>query len=174
MEKMVIPVEAFVVHHLFEDSEYFLQEAKKLEAKDPHVSRRYVRAAIITALTAVEAFVNTMLFLLEEGTDLDLAETAFVQEKRLELTEDGYFGVRGHRFSSLEEKIRFLHWRREGVGIPKGDAAWRSFIEAKRLRDELVHPKPGKVSYDKLTASAAESCLKASIELANALGFTMA
>jgi hypothetical protein len=112
MTKMRIPPEAFVVNHLFEDSEFFLEEAKKFQGKDPHVSRRYVRASIITAFAALEAFLNTMLYLLDEGGDLDLTERAFIQERRVELTEDGYFDIKGQRFSSLEEKIRFMYWRK--------------------------------------------------------------
>lgn len=171
MKKMVIPLEAFVVNHLFEDSEFFLQEAKKLQWKDQHTTRRYIRASIITAFAALEAFLNTMLYLVDQADDLELVERAFVQEKRVELTEDGYFDIKGQKFSSIEEKIRFVHWRREGVRIPKGNAAWESFVEAKRLRDELVHPKPPVASYSRLTVLAAESCLKASLEMAQTLGW---
>ncbi|MGO9269779.1 MAG: hypothetical protein ACLQOO_05910 [Terriglobia bacterium] len=171
MKKLVIKPEALVVNHLFEDSGFFLQEAKRLQGTDEHATRRYIRASIITAFAALEAILNTMLFLLDQGAELELAERAFVQEKRVELTEDGYFDVRGQKFPSLEEKIRFLYWRIEGVRIPKGNVVWESFVEAKRLRDELVHPKPPKVSYSKLTVRAAESCLKASSEIAQTLGY---
>jgi hypothetical protein len=170
--KIVNLLEAFVVNHLFEDSDFFLQEAKKLQEKNTRTTRRYVRASIITSLAAVEAFLNTALFRLDEDAQLGLVERAFIQEKRLELTEDGYFDMRGQKFRSLEEKIRFLYWRKKGVRIPKGDAVWKSFVEAKRLRHELVHPKPGKGSYSKLTVAAAESCLKASMEMAKTLGWT--
>ena len=95
MTKITIPPEAFVVNHVFEDSEFFMEEAKKFQGKDPHVTRRYVRASIITAFAALEAFLNTMLYLLDEGADLDLSERAFIQEKRVELTEDGYFDMKG-------------------------------------------------------------------------------
>ncbi|MGA3323464.1 MAG: hypothetical protein ABSF45_03250 [Terriglobia bacterium] len=171
MTKIRIPPEAFVVNHLFEDSEFFLEEAKKFQGEDPHVTRRYVRASIITAFAALEAFLNTMLYLLDEGADLDLSERAFIQEKRVELTEDGYFDMKGQRYPSLEEKIRFMYWHREGIRLPKGNAAWQSFVDAKRLRDEIVHPKPPAVAYSKITVAAAESCFKASRKMAATLGW---
>jgi hypothetical protein len=65
-----------------------------------------------------------------------------------------------------------LYWRKNGVRIPKGNVAWESFVKAQRLRNELVHPKPGKGSYSKLTVAAAESCLKASVEMAKTLGWS--
>jgi hypothetical protein len=172
--KMVVPQEDFIVNYLFEDAEFFRQEAKKLRDKDAPTTRRYVRASIITSLTALEAFLNARLFqlLLDEGTELELVERAFIQEKRLGLTEDGYFDMREQKLWSLEEKIRFLYWRKNGVRIPKGNVAWESFVKAQRLRNELVHPKPGKGSYSKLTVAAAESCLKASVEMAKTLGWS--
>jgi len=171
MTKLRITPEARVIDHLFEDSEFFLQEAKKLQGQGQHVSRRFIRASIITAFAALEAYLNTMLFFLDEADDLELVERAFIQEKRVELTEWGYFDLAGHRFQSLEEKIRFLYWKAQGLRIPKGDAVWQSFIEAKKLRDEIVHSKPGKVSYAKLTTSAADSCLKATSDMAKTLGW---
>jgi hypothetical protein len=170
--KITIPPEAFVVNHLFEDSEFFLEEAKKLQGDDPHVARRYVRASIITAFAALEAFLNTMLYLLDEGVDLDLSERAFIQEKRVELTEDGYFDMKGQRYSSLEEKIRFIYWHRgERIRLPKNNVAWQSFVNAKSLRDEIVHPKPPAVAYSKITVAAAESCFNASRKMAAVLGW---
>ncbi len=171
MMKIVIPPEAFVVNHLFEDSKFFLQEAERLQDQDSHTMRRYIRAPIITAFAAVEALLNHLLFMLGEADDLELVERAFIEEKRVELTEDGYFDIKGQKFSSLEEKIRFVYWRREGVRIPKGNVVWESFVEAKRLRDELVHPKPANVSYSKLTVSAADSCLTATSRIVQMLGW---
>jgi hypothetical protein len=172
MVKIVIPPEAFVVNHLFEDSKFFLEEAKKLQDQHPHTMRRYIRASIITAFAAVEALLNTMLFVLEEDEDLELVERAFIQEKRVELTEDGYFDIKGQQFRSLEQKIAFLHWRLKGVRFPKGDVVWTAFGEATKLRNEIVHPKPSQVSYSKLTISAAESCLSATVKIAQKLGWT--
>lgn len=171
--KMVVPREEFIAHYLFEDAEFFLQEAMKLRDKDAPTTRRYLRASIITSLAAVEAFLNAGPFLLlEDGAELELVERAFVQEKGIELTKDGYFDMGGPKFRSLEEKIRFLYWRKKGVRISKGGVLWQSFVEAERLRNELVHSKPGRGSYSKLTPTAADSCLRASMEIAKALGWT--
>ncbi len=166
--KLSIPPESFIVNHLFDDSKLFLGEAKNFEGMDPAKARTYIRASVITAFAALEALVNTFLYLLDEDPDLELHERAFVQEERVELAEEGYFEVKGQQFRSLEQKIRFLHWRGHGTPVPKD--VWKSFREATKFRNNLVHPKPGHVSYSALTTSAAKSCLIAVSKLAQMLG----
>ena len=173
MAKFVMTPEAWVIDNLFEDSKFFLEEARKNQHADQDAMRRYIRASIITAFAAIEALLNTMLFMLEQDGDLELVERAFVEEKHVELTKNGYFDLaRQHHFGSLEEKIRFLYWRREGARIPKGNVAWDSFVKAKRLRDEFVHPEPSNVSYSKISIPAADSCLRATLKIAQTLGWT--
>ena len=170
--KMVIRPEDLLVNHLFEDSKFFLQEAKKHDSKDQLKARTYIRASIITAFAALEALVNTLLVLLDTTEDLELPERAFVQEKRVELAEDGYFKIsKQGQYRSLEQKIRFLHWRSEGTPIAKGNAVWESFVEATKLRNKLVHPRPREVSYSTLTVAEAESCLIATQKAAKMLGW---
>jgi hypothetical protein len=168
--KLKIRPEDFLVGHLFEDSKCFLELAKEHEGKDPVGARRYVRASIVTAYAALEALVNTLLVILQDTWDLELHESAFMQEKRVELTEGGYFKICGHRFRSLEDKIRFLYWRGQGKSIPKGSAAWRALHNATELRNQLVHPRPRQVPYSKLTATTAKACLTAAVKLAEMLG----
>jgi hypothetical protein len=168
--KSVIRPEDFLVNHLFEDSKCFLELAKEHEGKDPVTARRYVRASIVTAYAALEAFVNAMLVILEDAWELELHESAFMQEKRVELTEDGYFEIRGRRFRSLEEKIRFLYWRGQRLSIPKGSAVWKALHDATELRNRLVHPRPRQVPYSKLTAATAKACLIAAVKLTEMLG----
>lgn len=168
--KFVIHPEDFLVNHLFEDSKCFLELAKEHEGKDPVAARRYVRASIVTAFAALEALVNTLLVILEEADDLELHERAFIQERRVELAESGYFEIRGQHFRSLEQKIRFLYWRIKGKSIPKGSAAWRALHDATELRNRLVHPRPRQVPYSTLTVATAKSCLIAAVKLAEMLG----
>ena len=168
--KLVLRPEDFQVNHLFEDSNCFLELAKEHEGKDPVTARRYVRAAIVTAFAALEAFVNTLLVTLVDAWELELHESAFMQEKRVELTENGYFEIRGRHFRSLEEKIRFLYWRGQGSSIPNGSAAWKALHKATELRNQLVHPRPRQVPYSKLTAATAKACLMAAVKVAEMLG----
>jgi hypothetical protein len=168
--KLVIRPEDFLVNHLFEDSKCFLELAKEHEGRDPVSACRYVRASIVTAFAALEAFVNTLLVILEDAWELELHESAFMQEKRVELTEGGYFEICGQRFRSLEDKIRFLYWRGQGKSMPKGGAAWRALRNATELRNQLVHPRPRQVAYSKLTVATAEACFMAAVRLAEMLG----
>jgi hypothetical protein len=168
--KLKIRPEDFLVGHLFEDSRYFLELAKGHERKDPVSARRYVRASVVMAFAALEALVNTFLLILENDADLELHERAFIEEKRVELAEDGYFEIRGQHFRSLEQKIRFLYRRTQGESIPKGSAAWKALHDATELRNRLVHPRPRQVPYSKLTAATAKACLTAAAKLAEMLG----
>ena len=62
--KLSIPPEGFIINHLFDDSKLFLREAKNFEGTDPAKARTYIRASIITGFAALEALVNTFLYLL--------------------------------------------------------------------------------------------------------------
>jgi hypothetical protein len=168
--KLEIRPEDWLVNHLFQDSSSFLELAKEYEGKDPVAARRYVRASIVTAYAALEALVNTLLVILENDADLELHEKAFVREKRVELSDDGYFEIRGQQFRSLEQKIRFLYWRIKGKSISKGSAAWEALRDATELRNKLVHPRPRQVPYSKLTVATATSYFVATIRLGNTLG----
>lgn len=171
--KITIRPEDFLIDDLFEDSSFFLEEARRHDRKDRRKARRYIRASIITAFAALDALLNAMLTVLDATEDLEVAERAFVQEKRVELAEDGYFEIKGQQFRSVEQKIRFLHWRTAGAGIPEANAVWSSFIDATKLRNKLVHPRPRQVSYSGLTVSAAESCLIAVSKVALMLGYEL-
>jgi len=89
MAKLVIPVETFIVNHLFEDAEFFLEQAKELREKDAHGARRYIRASIITGFAALEAFLNMTLYgyLIDEERELELVERAFAEEKSSSCTK---------------------------------------------------------------------------------------
>jgi len=153
--------DAYPVEHLFEDAKYFLHAARQYEATHEEKSRRYVRACIVTAFTALEAWANFLCFWIAEHGDVERHEEAFLREQRLDFTEEGYFTLRGSRFNSLEQKIRFLHWHSNGVPIPRDDVVWASFLQAKKIRDRIVHPKPGQVHYSRQTVASAKSCLLA-------------
>lgn len=162
--------DTLVIDDLFEDSKYFLEKARKHEDTNQPATRRYLRASVITSFAALEAYVNTMLFILEGFADLELHERAFAQEKRIELMDEGYFDIRGQQFRSLEQKIKFLHWRMEGTAIPKGNTTWKAFRNAVELRNRLVHPKPGQLADSKLTVVTVKACLIAVLKVSKMLG----
>ena len=163
--------EKYVVDHLFEDAKYFLETAKEYEKTNVLISRRYVRATVISAFAGLEALVNTFCHIISEHGDLELHEQAFVQEQRIELSDGGYFEIRGQRFSSLDEKIKFLYWRFQGLSISSEDTIWKAFVNAKKLRNDIVHPRPGKISYSVQTVTAARACLIAVFKVAKLFGW---
>ena len=164
--------ERYLIHHLFQDAQYFLDVAKEQEELNVLMSRRYLRAAVISAYTALEAWVNTVFEILARVGDLELHERAFVEERRIELSGQGYLELQGKRFHSLDDKLKFLHWRIHGVGISDEQAAWMAFLEAEKLRNKLVHPSEAKISYSAQTVVAAQTCAAAVFKVAEMLGWS--
>jgi hypothetical protein len=147
---------------LLGDARYFLETARRLEREDTEKRVTYVRASVIAGFAALEAWVNGLSFVLAEyDNELELHERAFLQEQRVELDNAGYFVIRGGRYRGLEEKIRFFHWRLKGTEIGSKDPTWIAFDFAKRLRNKIVHPKPGMTTCEEPSMAAAESALKA-------------
>jgi len=163
--------EKYLVNHLFEDAKYFLETAKEYEKTNVLISRRYVRATVISAFAGLEALVNTFCQIMSEHGDLELHERAFVQEQRIELSDEGYFEIRGQRFSSLDEKVRFLFWHFQGLSVSAEDTIWKAFVNAKKLRNNIVHPRPKEISYSAQTVTAARVCLMAVFKVAGLFGW---
>lgn len=159
-----------VVDDLFKDSKFFLEKAREYEDRDRDTTMRYLRASVITAFAALEAHANAILFALGAFADLEFHERAFVEEKRIELADDGYFETRGQQYRSLEQKIKFLYWRMEGKSIPNGSSVWKAFRDATGIRNRLVHPKPGQLVDPTLTVASTKSCLIAVLRVSKMLG----
>jgi hypothetical protein len=148
------------------DAKYFLETGRHYQGEDEQKCGTYLRASIITAFVALEAWVNTLSYLLaEHDSDLELHERAFLQEQELKLDKAGYFVIRGQQYRGLEEKVRFFHWRFKGAEIDKKDPTWAAFEAAKSLRNSIVHPRPGRISYEEPSVTSAESALKAVSEV---------
>lgn len=158
-----------LVKELLDDAKYFLDLARNHKNRDDSRTRTYARAAIITAFAALESWINFLCWVTAEHGDIQPHEEAFLREQRLELTGAGYFDIVGSRFHSLEEKIRFLHWHSRGAPIDTKGALWHVFLRAKRVRDSLVHPKPGQRFFSKDIAESAKACLVAVAKLMDLL-----
>jgi hypothetical protein len=168
--KFVIRPEDFLVNDLFKDSSCFLELAKEHEGDDPVAARRYVRASMLAAFTALEALVNTLLVDLENAEVPEPEEGAFNHENRVKLAKGGNIERRGQRFRPLDQRIRMLHRRRGGEPVPKGSPIQKALYDATEPRNKLVHPRPSQVPYSWLTAARAKLCLVACVQLAEALG----
>ena len=138
--------EGAFVQHLFDDAKFFLKTARFFEPRDKHKSRTFVRASVIAAFTALESMVNVYCHILAKDEDLELHELSFLLDQKLELADEGYFVVHGQRLNRLEDKIIFLRWKLLGVALDKAGPVWGQLQSARKLRNEIVHPKIETVS----------------------------
>lgn len=121
-----------------EDAYYLALEGK--EATGDKEKKRHFRASIFYSVSAIEAFVNYVGDTLSKSKEFPPYEIAFLTDRRFDIT-DGQFEILDiPRYQRLEDKVRFLL----NKFVPTYDfsgAPWREFIEFKRFRDSLVHPR---------------------------------
>lgn len=128
---------------MFED---YLEDAHKLaiEVKgnsEERLAKRYYRASIFYAVSGIEAFVNYIGDVFEKGKAAQPYEIAFLNDKKFGILEGKFVILEDVRYSSVEEKLKFLLHR----FVPDFDfgnnPSWSRFIEFKKFRDSLVHPR---------------------------------
>lgn len=151
-----------------EDSYNLALEARK--AGGEKAAKRYYRAAVFCAVGAMEAFVNFVGETLEKGGKTEKYEIAFITDRKFGIEGDRFKVLRQMEFRRLDEKLRFLLRKyAQGYSI-SGDASWPQFIEFKRFRDSLVHPRKDE---DETTLGEYDSRIKvglnATIEIVNSL-----
>ena len=136
------------------------KEIENGKSGDPHLI-----PAVILAWSAIESFVNNRL---DEFDSLPAKlfaphEKAFLIEKHLQFqnegTQAGEFIIKGNAFKSLSDKILFL-MAKQGVTAKKGTPLWQDFVELRKVRDSLVHPRKGK--YKRVTPDLARKCIRIS------------
>lgn len=72
-----------LIFSLFEDSKFFLNQAKINNAND-NISERYSRASVIVSWAAFEGWINkTCDDFAETSTSLSVSESGFLKEKKL-------------------------------------------------------------------------------------------
>lgn len=123
-----------------QDSYEFLLEAER-QAKEgrPREAQRYFRAAIFYASGAMEAFVNYLADSFAKAETVPSPQTLYLTDLSI-----GFSASKGvttkKEFHPLENKLRILIARFvtqfDFTSLP-----WNRFIEFKKLRDSLVHPK---------------------------------
>jgi hypothetical protein len=122
------------------DAATFLEQGKQAVLKG-HVedARRYCRACVFCAYSALEAFVHYISVSFEQANSIEKHETAYLNDKRLSF--DPTKGVvERSEYHPLEEKIRVL-LRRFAPEVDLGGTMWRQLKAFKLFRDSLVHPK---------------------------------
>ncbi len=122
-----------------EDAQFFIEKASK--EKDILKARRLFRVSILCIMNALESFINYVSQILESGKALPLYERAFLSDKKFGLI-DGQFEIQEQwEFHRLEDKLRFLLNRFDKSYNFETNTSWCRFLELKRKRDELTHPR---------------------------------
>lgn len=152
-----------------QDSYDFLNLAEQLaENNDERGARRCYRAAVFYASGAIEAFINYIADSFAQAENIPDHEIAFLNDKLIFFSADKGLSERTE-YHRLDDKIRVL-MRRFLQDFDFRSVTWNKFMEFKRLRDSLVHPRQVDdetplVAYKKTVRES----LKAIIEIMNAL-----
>lgn len=104
-------------------------------------AKRYLRASLFYAVSAVEAFVNYLADALNVSGLVEPYEYAFLLDRKFAM-EKGQFQVLNQPdFHRLEDKLKFMIWRFAPDFDFAKDCLWSNFLEFKRFRDSITHPK---------------------------------
>jgi hypothetical protein len=130
-----------VVFELFEDSNYFMNEAKKCD-QDSSSQQRFVRASILSAWAGFEGWINKTCFdLAKTLKNLTVHDRGFLLEKKVEL-KNGLFNLsNSDNYETIEHKIEFLVINIAHGRLDKKNRYWKNFKAVKGIRDSIVHPK---------------------------------
>ena len=124
-----------------EDAHYFASKARRI--KNEREAKRYYRAAVLSAIAALEAFMSYLgVTFSHGGGKLKDYEVAFLLDKRFGLRKQKPYEISElTEYHRLEDKVGFLISK----FLPRFDFAkdrtWVGFHQLKDLRDLLAHPK---------------------------------
>jgi hypothetical protein len=123
-----------------EDSyEFLLLADGSAERSGDREARRYYRASVFYASGAIEAFVNYLADSFAKAGSITPHEISFLNDRALVFSVDK--GVTEKtEFHRLDQKLRLLI-RKFVPSYNFQSGTWAKFIEFKRLRDSLVHPR---------------------------------
>ena len=124
-----------------EDSYYFYELALNSAINNEREARRYYRASTFYASGAMEAFVNYVAEGLSQGKPFEIHEIAFLQDKTF--TPQRGKLVQQTRYYSIDDKLKFIVVKYDPDYDFGTNKSWNNFIEFKRFRDLLVHPRQG-------------------------------
>ena len=147
------------MYDLYIEDAYHLANSG-IQAKGDKEKKRYLRASIFYSVSAVEAFINYVGDTLSTRGAFPSYEIAFLTDRRFDAV-DGQFRILDvPKYQRLEDKIRFL-LNKFVPSYDFSDTSWRNFVEFKRFRDALVHPRD---SDDTISASEYERRVRSGIE----------
>ena len=120
------------------DASYFYSAAENKENK-----ASYYRASIFHLASAVEAYINYLAYSFDHGNFLKTTTEINFLNDRTEYVDakKGRIKIQ-KKYYPVDDKLRFLvkHFSKENSNLI-GNSCWSGYIEFKKFRDELVHPK---------------------------------
>jgi hypothetical protein len=129
-----------VFEDYLQDSYDFLSYAERFAKEaDERNARRYYRAAVFYASGAMEAFVNYIADSFAQARNLSDHEIAFLNDKAILFSATKGI-VERVEFHKLDDKIKVL-MHRFSPGFDFMSIEWNKFMEFKKVRDSLVHPR---------------------------------
>ena len=122
-----------------EDAHFFASLASS--TTEERVAKRYFRASIFYAMSAIEAFINYIGNIFEQGDVFHPHEIAFLIDKKYTLCHGKFQIIDQMEYHRLEDKLRFLIGKFI-IGFDfDHNPSWSQLIEFKRLRDNITHPR---------------------------------
>ena len=121
-----------------EDAYYFAGMAK--EYPNAREAKRYYRASIFYAASAVEAFVSYVNNILIQGGLLQPYEIALLTDVKFTLDNGRFELTDRFELHSIEDKLKYLLCKTIPSYDFKTSAAWSKYIEFKDFINSIIHP----------------------------------
>jgi hypothetical protein len=121
------------------DAYHLALEARK--ASSERISKRYYRAAVFYTISAIEAFTNFIGDTLSKGGKSEKYEIAFLTDRKFGIVKDEFKITKEIEYNKLDDKLRFLMCKYVKEYDFAKEASWSRFLEFKKFRDSLVHPR---------------------------------
>jgi hypothetical protein len=127
-----------VFEDYLEDSYYFAVEAGK--PIEERLAKRYYRASVFYAASAIEAFVNYIGDFLVRGGHLAPYELALLTDKRFVLNNGRFELLERFEVHGIEEKLKFLIYKFDPSFDFGSFPVWSQYMVFKDFRNMIVHP----------------------------------
>lgn len=120
-----------------EDAYALATQAKDI--KDERVVRKYYRASIFYAMSAIEAFINYLADSFAHSNRLKDYELGFLKDMKFGYANGKIKEVYEHH--NIEDKLKFLIYKFCPNLDLATDPSWGNFTEFKKFRNTIVHPR---------------------------------
>ena len=127
--------------YLQDSYDFFITAQRASKEADDREARRYYRASVFYAASAMEAFVNYTADAFAKGESLSPHEIAFLNDKVLTFSPKKGELVEQAKYYSIDDKLRFLLRKFAPEFDFETNISWSKFMEFKSFRDALVHPR---------------------------------